>query len=158
MILPSEAIRRRINRVQALIGYLERLPRVDLAAYRKDIALQLRLERVVQLITQSLVDVGQSILERKREMESPPDVAPEPVADPMSASFAAALAAASVAPEDLTRRLGDWPELADVLVHENVEIDPQVVWDVWQRRLADFDALTSAFAAYVAKYKGHFRT
>ncbi len=156
MILSPEAVRRRINRIQALIGYLERLPRVDLPAYRKDIALQLRLERVVQLIAQTLVDIGQSVLARKREMETSPGTASPAAPDPAGGSLATALAAASVAPDDLMGRLKDWPELAEVLVHEHVEIDPQVVWQVWQQRLADFSALTTAFAAYVAKYKGYF--
>ena len=62
MILSPDALLRRISRLQALMAYLERVEPVDLAQYNSKIDLQLRIERVVQLAVQIIVDAGETIL------------------------------------------------------------------------------------------------
>lgn len=153
MILSIEALRRRISRVQALVAYLDRLKPVELAAYKGDIALQLRIERVAQLLAQSLVDVGNSLLESKRANERLVSSGGNAPAIGGKASLMIALGDAGILESDLARRLADLPELADVLVHEFIECDPVAVWRIWHERRPDFAAAAAGFAAYITRNK-----
>jgi len=154
MMLPPEALRRRISRVQALVAYLDRLKPVDLETYEADIALQLRIERVVQLLSQALVDVGSSLLDYRRRLEggsaTPGDAA-------NSEPLMAALSDAGVLDSELARRLVDLTDLAEVLVHEHVEVDPRDVWRAWSERRQDFAAAASGFATYLSRHKVLFQ-
>lgn len=150
MTLSAETLRRRISRVQALVAYLDRLQPVDLPAYEADIALQLRIERVAQLLSQSLMDIGATLLERQRGFEGTPDAK---AAGGANETLMAGLAQAGILDAELAQRLADVPELADTLVHEFVEVDSETVWRIWTERRADFSAAAGAFANFLTRNK-----
>ncbi len=151
MILPPEAMRRRVSRLQALIAYLDRLEEVDLSDYLKDIGLQLRLERVVQLMTQTSVDLAETIAAREKELRAPaPAAGAKNTGDENPVH---ALADLQVIERALADRLAGLPAFAAILTHEHVEIDPTRVWRCWREQRPDFSALASACSRYLASNK-----
>ncbi len=146
MILPFDALRRRVSRLQALLAYLDRQPTVSLEAYTADIDLQLRIERVLQLSTQIAVDVGESLLDHAT-VHGPAPSAPRTGAEPKG--FLARLSERGIVPAPLAARLSDLAAIASVLVHENTEIDPRMVWRLWTERRADLIGLAAAYSAHL---------
>ncbi len=152
MLLPLATLRRRVARLQALVAYLERLPPESFERYASDIALQLRIERVIQLCAQIVVDTGSALLRLEQGHEPP--VSPRMEADPPALdSLMDALAEAGILPRDLCSRLGDLPELALLLIHEHEEVEPRAIWSLWTERRRELAAAAAAFSSYLTRKK-----
>lgn len=146
MILSAEALPLRISRLQALLAYLDRLEPVELNHFTNNIDLQLRIERVVQLAAQAIVDIGETLLQRTSSPISSAD------------GFLATLVRVNILAPELAERMADIPQLAEKLIHEHDELDPAIVWRVWRERRKDFSAVASAYAGFLARNKGKFRS
>lgn len=171
MILSAETLPLRISRLQALLAYLDRLEPVELHRFANNIDLQLRIERVVQLAAQAIIDIGETLVHRiipPAKPPLPPHAAAQPGQKPVAAQPAATspcevgllaqLVERGILTPELAECMADILQLAEKLIHEHDELDPAIVWRVWRERRKDFSAVATAYAGYLARNKGKFRS
>jgi uncharacterized protein YutE (UPF0331/DUF86 family) len=162
MILSAEALPLRISRLQALLAYLDRLEPVELHRFANSIELQLRIERVVQLAAQAIIDIGETLLHRVIPPAMPPlpshAAAQPPATSPREVGLLAQLVERGILPPELAESMADIPQLAEKLIHEHDELDPAIVWRVWRERRKNFSAVAAAYAGFLARNKGKFRS
>lgn len=137
-MLRPEVIRRRLEKLEELIEILESIRRYDREAFKADPEHYGSAERFLQLALESVNDVASHVaaarglgpVEASRDL--PKVFAQEGVVDP-----------------DLARRWTRMIGFRNILVHNYLEIDRDIVYDVLQDNLGDFRELAEAFSVFL---------
>jgi uncharacterized protein YutE (UPF0331/DUF86 family) len=136
-LVDAESIESRLSRLAELLGQLDQIHAAGEAAYVSDFRARLATQRALQLAIQACIDIGAHLI-AERNLEMPSDYR----------SVFESLTAVELDPE-LAERLGRAAGMRNVLVHDYLEVDDQVVWSA----LEDLDDLRR-FAAYVESLLG----
>lgn len=132
-MVDPESIETRLSRLAELLAELERIRREGRAAYDAGLRAHLACQRALQLAIQTCIDIGTHLIS-EHELEMPSDYR-----GVFSALRPLGLSA------ELAERLGSAAGLRNVLVHDYLKIDDDLVWGA----LDDLDDLRS-FAAFAA--------
>jgi len=134
MVRP-EVIRRRLKRFGEYLAILERFQRYDLEAFLSDPERYGSAERFLQLAIEASLDMGSHVIadENLGAVEQSRDI-PRRFREHGRIS------------EDLEQRWIRMIGFRNILVHEYVDVDRTIVYDVVQNRLADLNDLKQVFA------------
>jgi uncharacterized protein YutE (UPF0331/DUF86 family) len=137
MVRP-EIIRRRLQRFGEYLTILERFQRYDLEAFLSDPEHYGSAERFLQLAIEASLDMGSHVIadENLGSVEQSRDI-PRRFREHGRIS------------EDLEQRWIRMIGFRNILVHEYLEVDRNIVHDVVQNRLADLNELKQVFAGFL---------
>ena len=134
MVRP-EVIRKRLNKLDECLAILHRLQAYPLDRFLSDPLCYGSAERFLQLAIETTADMGSHVIA-------------ESGWGPVNhyADIAAILAARGFIPRELEAKWVRMIGFRNILVHDYLEIDRSIVYDVLQCHLADLEALRQAFA------------
>jgi uncharacterized protein YutE (UPF0331/DUF86 family) len=137
MVRP-EIIRRRLQRFGEYLAILERFQRYDLEAFLSDPEHYGSAERFLQLAIEASLDMGSHVIadENLGSVEQSRDI-PRRFREHGRIS------------EDLEQRWIRMIGFRNILVHEYLEVDRNIVYDVVQNKLADLNELKQVFAGFL---------
>lgn len=133
-----EVLRKRLGKLDEYLGYLQRLRRYSLSEFLAEPERYGAAERFLQLCVEALNDVGSHVIvdERLGEAESSRDI-PRLLRENGTID--------ADAEQRWIRMIG----LRNVLVHEYVELDREIVHVVLQERLGELRELADVFGRYL---------
>jgi uncharacterized protein YutE (UPF0331/DUF86 family) len=133
-----EVIRRRLNKLDEYLSILNRLQRYSLAEFKADPERYGSAERFLQLSIEVVNDLGSHVIAEQRlgMIESYSDI-PNLLADSGYLD--------EILHDKWIRIIG----FRNILVHEYLELNRDIVHDVLQNRLGDLDELRRFFAQFL---------
>jgi uncharacterized protein YutE (UPF0331/DUF86 family) len=137
VVFRSEAVQRRLLRLDHVIHELEELAALGRPTLRQNHRDMLALERLLQLGAEILFDIGNHILSTRFGL-APGDYG----------EIVRQLSSQGVLSSDLHDRLGGMAGFRNILVHDYMDLDPERVLDALERAPLDF----SAFALEVRRW------
>jgi len=137
MVKP-EVIRRRLERLDYYLSILKRFNRYDLETFLSDPEHYGSAERFLQLAIETTLDVGSHIVaeENLGTIEHSRDIA-------------RCLKEHGHISQDLEHRWMRMIGFRNILVHDYLEVDQSIVYDVVINKLVDIEELSRAFAGFL---------
>jgi len=118
-----------------LQGYGESVDRSDL---HEDATIRGSIERHLQLAAEAMIDIGNHVV-AARGLTPPEDY---------RGTFAA-LDKAGVISSDFAKRLRGWAGFRNVLVHDYLDVDLDVVWRTLREELGDIEEFIDVFSRFL---------
>ncbi len=135
--MDRDLIKKKLKELGRYIRALENFQGLDLPANPDNLEKIWSVEHGLQLAVQIVIDVGNHILASmgENQIEDYTDVIDR-------------LGATGILPVDFAKEIRDMAGFRNILVHEYIQVDLQVVSDVVDHRLGDF----AEFIAYISEY------
>ena len=133
------------KKLRELIRYtkeLERLRGKSLKELRASLSVSWSVEHGLQLAIQAVIDIGNHLLASlsEHQIEDYVDVIDK-------------LGEREILPASFARRIRDMAGFRNILVHEYVEVDLEIVHSVLKNRLGDFEQFTRHIQKYLASWE-----
>ncbi|MDZ7261518.1 MAG: DUF86 domain-containing protein [candidate division KSB1 bacterium] len=135
----KEIIYKRLNKLEKELKALEKHSSVSLEQYLEDGDLQAVVERRLQVLAQIAMDIGNYLVTRKR-LEIPEE----------EENVFIVLGKAKILSWKLSQKMKGLVRFRNILVHNYLEIDPEIVYENLKNNLSDF----RKFAEEISKYLG----
>lgn len=139
-MLRPEVVRRRLEKVEEFLEILRSIQAYDRTEFLADPERYGSAERFLQLAIESINDVASHVAAARR-------LGPVEASRDLPRIFLEQ----GVVPEDLARRWTRMIGFRNILVHNYLEIDRDIVFDVLHGNLEDLERLAGAFAAFLAE-------
>lgn len=139
-MLNPEVVRRRLEKLEEFIEILESLRRYDRKTFKSDPEHYGSAERFLQLAIESVNDVASHVVAAR-------DLGPIEASRDLPVAFVRE----GVVDQDLAQRWTRMIGFRNILVHNYLEIDRDIVFDVLQDNLRDFEELARAFSIYLGE-------
>jgi len=136
-----EAMLSKLSRMVDRLDNLKRFETISLAAYLEDSDRQLIVERQLELLIQSALDINKAFL--KRVASAP---APETVSNYESFVL---MGEQDFIPSDLAQALAPSGSFRNVLAHDYDDIDPNQVYTALQKALTEYPQYIRAIQTYL---------
>ena len=136
--LDKEIIYRRLNRLEGILSILEKNAQVSREEYLKNEDLQAAVERRLQLGAQICIDVANYLLARLR-LELPDE----------EENVFLSLAKAGIIGSELAEKMKGLVRFRNILVHEYLGVDPELVYRNLKQNLGDFRGFIAAITGYI---------
>lgn len=136
--LDKEIIYRRLNRLEKILITLEKNSAVPLKEYLKDEDLQAAVERRLQLAPQICIDITNYLLARLR-LELPEE----------EENLFLNLAKAKIISWELAEKMKGLVRFRNILVHEYLGVDPELVHKDLKENLIDFRRFIAEITGYI---------
>jgi len=129
-----------LNKLERLEGYVKILnsyKRYSVQDIKEDFTLRGAIERYLEVSLECCIDIGEMIISSRglRKPETYKEVIE-------------ILGEEGILPEGFAERFGEAAKFRNILVHMYAEIDVEMVYEILQSNLGDFDE----FAKYIARY------
>jgi uncharacterized protein YutE (UPF0331/DUF86 family) len=136
MSVRPDVVRERLAHLAQVLKQLERLRSMSPEQRTSDPLIQLAAERALQVAAEVLFDVGHHVLAGRgaRVPAHYRDVLP-------------ALASIGVVNGELVQRLHGLAGLRNIIVHDYVQVDPAILFELIDQRLSDLQEAARALAA-----------
>lgn len=138
MMVRAEVIRKRLQKLDEYLGILRGLQSYSLDEFLENPEHYDSVERFLHLAIETTTDIGSHIIA---------DLGLGEVN--WYSDIAAILAEKKFISEELREKWIRMVGFRNILVHDYLEIDRRIVYDVLQTRLADLDELKEVFAAFL---------
>lgn len=140
----DEIILERLTFLRNEVAYLkqERDKVRSFKEYVDNIRLHRAVERSLQVAMEACLDIGRHLIAEKR-FRFPGD----------NKDVFVVLAEEKVIPYDMLLTLQNMVGFRNVLVHEYVKLDHATVYEVFKKRLGDFDAYAKAIVSYLEGFQ-----
>lgn len=135
--LDKEIIYRRLNRLERILLTLEKNAQVNREDYLKNEDLQAAVERRLQLAAQICIDIANYLLARQR-LELPDE----------EENLFLSLAKAEIIGSALAAKMKGLVRFRNILVHEYLGVDPELVYQNLKQNLKDFREFIAAITGY----------
>lgn len=137
-MVDAEILRRRLEKLDASLDYLKRAQAYSFNEFASDVEVHSAVERNLQLAIEALNDMASHVVadENLGTVERAQDLP-------------ALFAEHGLIDDDLRARWHDMVGFRNVLVHDYVELDRELVYDVLQEQLGDLQRLQSVFAEFL---------
>jgi len=132
-----EKVARKIRSMKKYVDFLRSCQSVTKEGLEEDYALRSAIERNLHLAIESALDIGEVIISAE-DFEKPEDYR----------SVILILGKYKVIPRDFAERFAEAAKFRNILVHMYAEVDVELVYEILQNNLGDFDE----FAKYIARY------
>lgn len=136
--LDKEIVYRRLNRLERILLTLEKNAQVNREDYLKNEDLQAAVERRLQLAAQICIDVANYLLARQR-LELPDE----------EENLFLSLAKAEIIGSALAEKMKGIVRFRNILVHEYLGVDPELVYRNLKQNLSDFREFIAAITGYI---------
>ncbi len=136
--LDKEIIYRRLNRLERIILTLEKNAQLDLKEYLSNEDLQAAVERRLQLAAQICIDITNYLLARLR-LELPEE----------EENIFLSLAKGKVISRESAEKMKGLVRFRNILVHEYLMVDPELVYKNLQENLDDFRRFIAEITRYI---------
>lgn len=136
--IDKEIIYRRLIRLERILLILENKAQMTLDAYLKNDDLQAAVERRLQLAAQICIDVANYLLARLR-LELPEE----------EENLFLTLAKSKIIDPELAEKMKGLVRFRNILVHEYLGVNPELVHHNLQQNLEDFRGFIVAITSYV---------
>ena len=141
--MDKNVIEARLKKLDDYQKSLQRFQGLSLTEYRKDDDIQTIVERKLQLAIQTCIDISNYIIARKN-LHIPDE----------EENIFQVLAQNGIIKDSLAERMKGMVNFRNILVHEYMEIDNEIVHQHLNERLKDFDS----FARSIVDYLEHLST
>ena len=131
-------IQARLKKLDDCYKSLERFRAIPLEDYLKSEDTQAIVERKLQLAIQSSMDIANYLIAH-RQLRVPDD----------ESGIFASLTEAGLISEELARRMSGMVSFRNILVHEYLEVDHEIVHRHLTQRLGDFDDFAQAVVKFL---------
>ena len=140
--MDTQKLRVRLRKLDETVNDLRHLPPLTLTEYLNNKLQQAAVERLLQVAAQICLDLGASLVAEFGL--TAPDELP---------NIFLTLSRANFIPEELGRRMAGLTRFRNILVHDYLVIDPNIVYERWTMGLADLDDFGRAMAAFIEKHE-----
>lgn len=127
----------RLRKLKEYCGLLSTYRKASLKDLRRDATLRGAVERYLQLAIECCLDIGEIVI-AERGLRQPKD----------NRDVILVLGERGALPGRFAAKFADAAALRNILVHEYLEVDLRILWNVLQKNLRDFDR----FARHIARY------
>lgn len=136
--LDKNVIRRRLIRLDRLLKSLEKYAGVTREEYVQNEELQSIIERRLQLLAQICIDIASYLIARL-DLEVPDE----------EDNVFISLAKAGLLRDSLANRLKGLVRFRNILVHDYLEIDQEIVFENFKKNVQDFKDFATEIATYL---------
>ncbi|MEO0115205.1 MAG: DUF86 domain-containing protein [candidate division WOR-3 bacterium] len=140
MVLDKKVIEARLRRLDRAVNKLKRFAKISRADYLANEDYQELVERNFQVAIQTCIDIANYLI--AQENLSVPDE---------EENIFVTLSKSKIIPKALGERIKGMIGFRNILVHEYLGIDHNLVYDLLQNRLADFDNFAKAIVTFLEK-------
>ena len=133
----KDKVARKIRSMKKYVDFLRSCKSVTKENLEEDYILMSAIERNLHLAIESALDIGEVIISAEG-FEKPEDYR----------SVILILGRHNVIPRDFAARFAEAAKFRNILVHMYAEVDVEMVYEILQNNLGDFDE----FAKYIARY------
>ena len=133
----KEKVARKIRSMKKYVDFLSSYKSITKERLEEDYELRSAIERNLHLAIESALDIGEVIISAE-DFEKPEDYR----------SVILILGEHKVIPRDFAERFAEAAKFRNILVHMYAEVDVEMVYEILQNNLGDFDE----FAKYIARY------
>lgn len=137
MVVDREMVERRLRKLEEYVSFLRELQKVSFDEFLSEHMIQASVERDLQLVIECVLDIGNHIIAAMgyREPARYQDVI-------------LILGEEGVLPQDFVQRFALVAGFRNILVHDYLELDKEMVYEKLQTGLEDFEE----FAKYIASF------
>jgi len=140
--LDKESLFYKIEKIRTGLRTLRKLAKLPFKEYNKEIEHRMTAERLLQVSIEAMLDTGNHI------------IAAEGLQAPLEyRDVFNILARSKVLPDALATRCQKMVGLRNRLVHEYMEIDHVIIYDILNQHLGDFEDYVKAIVRFVSKGK-----
>ena len=140
--MDTQKLRVRLRKLDETVHDLRHLPPLKLDEYLNSKLQRAAVERLLQVAAQICLDIGASLVAEFGL--TAPDELP---------NIFTTLGGAGLIPEELGQRMAGMTRFRNILIHDYLVIDPQIVYDRWTSGLTDFDDFGRAIMAFIDKHE-----
>ena len=133
----KEKIARKIRSMKKYVDFLSSHKLITKERLEEDYELRSAIERNLHLAIESALDIGEVIISAE-DFEKPEDYR----------SVILILGKNKVIPRDFAEKFAEAAKFRNILVHMYAEVDVEMVYEILQNNLGDFDE----FAKYIARH------
>ncbi len=133
----KEKVARKIKNMKKYVDFLRSYKSITKERLEEDYQLRSAIERNLHLAIESALDIGGIIISAE-DFEKPEDYR----------SVILILGKHEVIPHDFAEKFAEAAKLRNILVHMYAEVDTEVIYEILQNNLGDFDE----FAKFIAKH------
>jgi len=138
--LDKEILYIRLNKLDNVLKALEKLTRVSLKEFLKDEDLQAIVERRLQLSAQIAIDIANYLISRKN-LEVPEE----------EENLFVILSKSKILSLELAQQMKGLVRFRNILVHNYLDIDPEIVYENFKDHLAEFRKFAKEISEFIGK-------
>ena len=127
----------KLERLQEYVRILNSYRKYSIQEIKKDFTLKGAVERYLEVSLECVLDIGEMVISKEGFRK------PETYREVIEI-----LGEKGILPEEFAKRFAEAAKFRNILVHMYAEVDVEMVYEILQNNLGDFDE----FAKYIARY------
>ena len=133
----------KLERLQEYVRILNSYRKYSIQEIKKDFTLKGAVERYLEVSLECILDIGEMVISKEGFRK------PETYREVIEI-----LGEKGILPEEFAKRFAEVAKFRNILVHMYAEVDVEMVYEILQNNLGDFDEFAKYIARYLEKREG----